>query len=579
MQKIIPGVIFALLLLIIAFTSMRQKNVTFDECDHLPAGYSYVAFGDFRLNPEHPPLVKALAGLPLRFMKAKAKADTNDPTWKNRQEWDFGLKFLYEWNDADRMLFWGRAPMVLLSLLIGLGIYCCAWELYGAKAGYAALALYLFSPDVLAHGQLVTTDLPVAGFLFIAVYTFYRALNRMTPWRVSLTGLAASCALISKFSGVLVFPMFALVGAVFIFTQTPITLALSRAESMHRKLSSLGSKCAAVAALIAATAVMGLVIIWAAYGFRYSVSPGPESSALNWQQFSTQPGIVVDTLQFVHSAHLLPEAYTYGFLFALKSSVQRKAFLLGERSETGWWYYFPITFLIKTPIPFLLLIALGFFCWRQYGAGLTAELMLLLPVGLYWLVVLSTNLNIGHRHLLPIYPFLIVFASKVARVFDALQPRWLAVACGVLLAWNALETVFIYPHFLSYFNEIAGGPSNGYRWLVDSNLDWGQDLKGLVKYEREHPDEQLFLSYFGNGSPEYYGLKARMLPSTPMGKREYARFNQVPSGAMVAVSATNLQCLYLTNREIPGIEQFMQRLRNLQPVANIGHSILIYRMP
>src|SRR5262249_18905668 len=221
--------------------------------------------------------------------------------------------------------------------------------------------------------------------------------------------------------------------------------------------------------------------------------------------------------------------------------------------------------------------ALGGILIRRYGAGMAAEAMLLIPVVLYWGVALTSHMNIGHRHLLPIYPFLIVFASKIGRVFDSLRPRLLVVIGVLLIGWNIWESAFIYPHYLAYFNQIAGGPSGGYRWLVDSNLDWGQDLKGLAKYMRAHPDEPFYFSYFGTGKPQYYGIQGHFLPCVPMKlDREYVGFDEVPSGALVAVSATNLQCVY---NDAPGIEPFMKRLRSLKPIAEIGYSIKIYRNP
>jgi hypothetical protein len=238
--------------------------------------------------------------------------------------------------------------------------------------------------------------------------------------------------------------------------------------------------------------------------------------------------------------------------------------------------------VVKTTLPLMLLIGLGFFLIRRYGAGLAGEAMLLLPAAFYYAVAVVSLLNIGHRHILAIYPFLIVFAAKVARAFDQLRARWLAVGCALLLAWNVKEALFIYPHFLAYFNQIAGGPANGYHWLVDSNLDWGQDLKGLAQYRLEHPGGDFYLCYFGNDSPKYRQINARLLPGWPIGVAEglpgYARFDQVPPGATVAVSATFLQT-DLFKGKYQGVTEFMGKLRQTKPIAHIGHSILIYRMP
>jgi hypothetical protein len=571
--------LFATLLLTLSLTSARQKSATFDEGLHIPAAYTYAAYGDFRLNPEHPPLVKLLSGLPL--LGLQPRVDLNDPDWRDVGELLFGWKFLYLWNDADRLIFWARVPVVLLSLLIGLGVWWCARDLFGWKAGCLALILYLFNPDLLAHGQLVTTDLAVAGFLFLAVYTFFRSLRRLSVGKVLLVCLAVGAALLSKFSGVLVFPMLALVGAAFAFSRTPVEVALPKLG--ERSLTSWQSKLVAAAALVLVTVLTSVVLIWACYGFRYQLSSDAEvARTVSRLPYAASFGPVNSIVEQVHLWQLLPQGYTYGFVTALESTRQRVAFLHGEHSTRGWWYYFLVTFLIKTTLPFLALIALAGCLIRRYRAKWEVEAILLLPMIFYWLVALTSNINIGHRHLLPTYPFLIVFVSRLANVFSAAQPRVLAVVCALLIAWNVGEVLWVYPHFLSYFNQIAGGPAGGYRWLVDSNLDWGQDLKGLAKYVKEHPTEPIYISYFGSANSGYYGLRAKWLPGyNPETKirQDIVPFGQVPSGAIVAVSATSLQGSYLSDRAFPGIEQFMARLRKLEPVAKIGYSILIYRIP
>lgn len=579
-----PLLAFTILFLALSLTSMLQKSATVDEVTHIPAGYTYLALGDFRLNPEHPPLVKLLTGLPLLWLKPRI--ETNDATWRGQSTMHalaFGAKFLYEWNDADRLIFWSRVPVVLLALLLGFGIFICARDLYGWKAGVVALALYLFYPDILAHGQLVTTDLGVSCFLFFSVYAFYRALRRLNVWNVLLTCLCVGLALITKFSGVLVFPMLALVGAAFAFSQTPVWRLLPQQASAEREISSRQGELLVAGALIVVAALSSLVLIWAAYGFRYQLSTDAAiERGLDWTFFAQKPGLLKSLLLTAASWKIVPEAYSYGFLYVLTAAGDRGAFLLGEVSPNGWWYYFLATFLVKTPIPLILLIVSGFFLIRRYGAGLAAEAMLLLPVGLYWAIALTSDLNIGHRHLLPIYPFLIVFASKVARVFEPPISWRLAVPCALLFVWLAVGTVRVYPHFLAYFNEIAGGPAGGYRWLVDSNLDWGQDLKGLARYRQAHPEEPFYLCYFGTASPAYYGIRAQHLPGhnlQTMRQRELARFDQVPPGALVAISASSLQFIRTWGKQFPGSAQFEQRLRSVQPIANVGYSILIYRMP
>lgn len=569
--------IFAALLLLLSLTGVRRKSATFDEGAHLPAGFSYLAYRDYRMNMEHPPLIKLLAGVPLLAMSAKA--DTSHAAWKTGDQFHFGEEFLYAWNDADRMLFWGRLPIVLLSVLFGVAVFFCAREWYGAKAGYAALLLYLCTPDLSAHGQLVTTDLGVAGFMFIAVYAFFRALRQLTPARFLLAAAAVGCAIATKFSGVLVFPMLAVIGILFAVSAVPIQVQFGK---LSRTLTDWKSKLGVVASVLAGSALLSFLLLWTCYGWRHSMTPDPKMSAgINWDRLGPSDSFVADAVRWGREAHLLPEAFAYGFLQTQESTATRSAFLMGEYSTEGWWYYFLVTFAVKTPIPLLLLIVLAAVFIKRFGAGWLAEATLLVPVAVYAVFALTSNLNIGHRHLLPIYPFLIVFAAKTVRALDFNRQRVLAAACALLLAWNVFEAAKTYPHFLSYFNQFAGGSANGYEWLVDSNLDWGQDLKALAQYRQAHPEEPFFLSYFGSARPEFYGIKGRFLPSFNPGnkRRTLEPFSAVQSGATVAVSATGLQCANIRNQDAPGVEQFMARLRNLQPIAVIGHSIFIYRMP
>lgn len=593
--------VFAVLFFSLALFSASRKSPTYDETAHIPAGYVSLTTRDFRLNPEHPPLVKMLSAVPLLFLHPQA--DFNDPNWKKIgsgnlgwrfiEEWFFGAKFLYKWNDAERLVFWARIPIILLSVLLGCFAGWWAWTAYGWKSGCLALLLYLTTPDLLAHSQLVTTDLGVACFLFIAVFGFYRALRSLTLGNLLLTCIGTACLLATKFSGPLVFPIFVVIAVIFAASDEksdapllPATWALRRAESFKAKLALAGIP-------VAASALCGLVFVWACYGFRYRISPEMGVSlSIDWIHYWAKDTLTGSVMQFFQSWHLLPEGYTLGWFDVADSVERRPAFLLGARSETGWWYYFLVSFLVKTPLPLLILIIAGFVFIKRYGANLAEEFVLLAPVVVYFFVALSGNINIGNRHILPVYPFLIVSASKMARVFDSWQAeekqadkraRWLAVACGLLIGWNVVELARVYPYDLAYFNQIAGGPAGGYKWLVDSNLDWGQDLKGLARYRQEHREEPFYLAYFGSASPAYYGIKARLLPSANIEEvrnpSDYARFEDVKPGSIVAVSATSLQCVFLDDQRAKGVEQFMERLKPLTPIATIGHSIFLYRIP
>ncbi len=609
----------------LAVDSLRRQSATFDEGAHLPAGYTALAWGDYRLNLEHPPLVKMLAAAPL--LALGPDASTDDDSWREGRQWKFGHRFLYRWNDADRLLFWGRLPVVLLGCLLALAVWAWTRRHWGSGAAGGALLLAVLSPDLLAHGQLVTTDVGFTLFFFLSVVAFERLTACATWGRLALASVALGAAFATKFSAVVLVPVLVMLGLVVAFVPLPVEVGVGggRGASRRRRsegrpfgcswvmwprrvrgsaapaLSSdrLGAGRSAPPPRVSPTAswtvaargaklawagiflvVMGmgaLAAVWAVYRFRFGISPDPAASALlDWGLVTPSDGVVGTMAGFLREHRLVPEGYLFGFLQVLRLSAERPAFLMGELSRTGWWYYFLVTFALKTPLPLLLLAgaalvdAVRRVRQRDWGA-LRLELFLWLPIGIYWLVTLSRNLNIGHRHLLPIYPFLFVGSGRAAAWLW--RRRMVRPVLAVLGLWYAGSALWIHPHHLAYFNELAGGPGNGYRLLVDSNLDWGQDLKNLGSYLEREGISRVRLSYFGTADPRYYRIPGSLLPGhvlpAPPGV-----VRRVEPGDVVAVSATNLQGVYLDD---PRLLPLMAELRRREPFAQVGYSILLYR--
>ena len=554
----------------LAVTSMRVKSATFDEAAHLPAGYTYLKLADHRLNPEHPPLVKALAAAPLLLMDVTLRPD--DEAWALRRQWEFGRRFLYRWNDADRLLFWGRLPIVGLGMLLGAAVFFRAGRDWGLPAAALALLLCVLSPDVLAHGQIVTTDVGAAVFIFLSVVAFERLIDRATAGRLLLAGIAVGAAFATKYSTLVILPILAVLAVVAVVSPDPMRRAWSR--DAVREVAGRGPRLAHVAVLLAAILAIALVVVWASYGFAVSLSPDPAiEAAFDWQRVGGRVGLVDAAVSLARRVHLLPEGYAFGFLRFFRHSEARPTFLWGRLSDHNLWYYFPVTFALKTPLALIALIVLSVATLRHHAETWRTELFLWLPVVVYFGMACALGLNIGHRHLLPIYPFLFVIAGRCATLAAVRFPGILSSTSVLLLtAWYAGSVARAHPHYLAYFNELAGGPEGGYRYLVDSNLDWGQDLRGVKPWMDASGVSRVKLSYFGTADPAYYRIPCELLPGQMLPPpRDVVR--EVRPGDVIAVSATNLQGVYLQPDDRP----LMERLRAMKPVATIGHSIRIYR--
>jgi Dolichyl-phosphate-mannose-protein mannosyltransferase len=556
----------------LAVSSLRQSAATYDEGAHLPAGYSYLVTGDHRLNPEHPPLVKLLAAAPLLWLRG-VSFDAADEAWAAGRQWELGKRFLYRWNDADRLLFWGRLPMVALGAGLCAGVFLWSRARFGLASAALAGLLAILSPDVLAHGRLVTTDVAMALFYFLSVVSFEALLRRGTWLRLGLAGLAAAAAASSKFSAPVLLPVLASLALLTVASPEPMTIAFGSTE---RKLDRGWPRAKAAALLLLAIGLVAWLGLWAAYGFVRPLSSDPvvRAELLAGTLHDEGETPVARAALAAERWGLLPEAYVRGFLFTYRHGESRPTFLLGRLSDRGFPEFFLVTFALKTPLPLILLLALSLaVTWDRTRWSVDAFLWL--PVAGYLLLTQARGLNIGHRHLLPIYPFLFVAASRVAaRAWPGAGAgrRPLQIAVLALAAWYAVGTLRVHPHYLAYFNEIAGGPGGGYHCLVDSSLDWGQDLKGLRPWLEARGVSRVKLSYFGSADPAYYGLDAAMLPGT-MSPPLARPTREIHPGDILAVSATNLEGVYLE----PEDRRLMERIRGLIPLGDVGHSILIFR--
>lgn len=513
--------VVAAALLVAAFLPavfMREKSVTSDEVAHLPAGYSYLATGRIVLNPMHPPLLKELAALPLLALGARIPAgapDLREPLPVTAQ-WEFGEKFLLS-QDADRLLFWGRMPIVLLSVALAVVVARWSADLWGPAGGLLALALYVFDPTITAHAELVTTDV---GMAFFATW-FFDLLRRWRRapcfGRLVGAGIVLGCALGSKFSAVIVVPMAA---------------ALLLVVGVDRGRRNPLSLAVALAAMVALAAL----VLWAIY------------------LFPLDPFFYVHGLAWVNGDH----------------NPRALHMLLGELKPGGWPHYLSVAWLLKTPIPELLLLAGAIALFARGGRTDWREEAFVIVPALGFFAANSLLADpIGVRYLIPCLPFFFIFTARLAAaVRGASRP---AVAALVLLVvWDGAEYAAIAPDHLSYFNELAGGPSGGLRWLDDSNVDWGQGLIQLRRWLDRHPLPRYRLCYFGSFEPRYYGIEGAEIPMDALASP--------PPGETLILSANCVARVraWLARDHDDGPENW---LAHATPQAVVGHAYYVYRAP
>jgi cytochrome c-type biogenesis protein CcmH/NrfG len=534
------------------------NSATWDEPMHLTAGYAALARGDFRVDPSHPPLLRMWAALPLLIGDAEIDIDTRPIDGSAPSNWlgdayRFAHRFMYIDNDADRMLARGRTMVVLLGVALGAVLFAWARAWFGVVPAAVVMLLFALAPNLLAHGGLVTTDFGVTVFVFAAIYFLWRACERPTALTIAAAACCAALALISKFSAVLLAPIVLML----------LALAVARRVVAFRM----------AAAIAAAMIVVAIATIWAAYGFRYL-----PSDTAGWAfDFTTPPAgsggsIAGEVAGWIDRYRLLPNAYTQGFVYAQSSSQQMPSFLAGQRSADGWWYYFPLAFLIKTPLALLLLSAAGLLAAladvRRVGAWRLA--VLFVPAAVFLGAAMASGINLGLRHVLPIYPFVLLVAGAGIQHILATRGRWAPLVLATALAATGLELARAYPTPLAFFNLAVGGPANGYRYLADSNVDWGADLKRLDAWMDRNRVTHVNLAYFGQADPRYYGIDATHLPGAPGFATDAIARPRLPG--YVALSATLMHGVYSP----PEWQLFYEPFRDLEPAAVLGHALRIY---
>ena len=562
--SVVAGVATFILLFAIHLALTSHANtITWDEPDHIYSGYMSWK-GDFGLNPEHPPLVKLVATLPLLNMQL------NVPQLQDRpyrlQAVLGGRDFIFK-NDADKLVFRAQMAAAIFTLLLLVFVFLTAQEMFGTTAGFIALGLLVFDPTLLAHGALVTTDAIQACFLLASIYAFYRYVKAPSVGGLAITGLAVGLALASKHSSVLVFPMLVILAGIEVFR---------RGSADKGSQLSIGKRGARLGAALLIIGLVSVGILWATYGFRYSargnrlrLNPSMEAQ-LNQVPNRTEARVLGEFSRL----HLLPESYIYGFAHVLFSAKSFNSYVFGKAYPHAVWFYFPAAMLVKSSLTFLILLVISIWVIASGRLQKRRELaFLLIPSLIYLAASMIGGMNIGIRHILLVYIFLAILIAGATSVLVKSRRHWL-YALLLLLLFQAISVTRTFPNYIGYANEAFGGPKNVWRYVSDSSADWAQQLHAVKRYTDERNIHQCWFVYFGTGviDYDYYKIPCKLLPTVEsiwLGTLSDA----TPAiDGPVLISAVDLTGFEFGPPPLNPYEQF----KTLTPVDVIDSSVFVY---
>jgi hypothetical protein len=555
---VIVVILFGLFALQLWVHATRTSATVFEPM-HILAGYLHWC-GDFGFNPEHPPLSKMLATAPLIGKDlVKPPWDCGSKFTPNADSYLFGNLFLVQ-NGVDKLLIPTRLVPALMSLLLALLVFVAANEMFGRWAAVTALTLLVFEPNLIAHGTLVTPDMPVAAGFFAAVYALYRYVKSPTMLRLLTSGLAVGLTLTAKHSGLLIVPIFVLL------LLGEALLSPPRSFEQPR----FAKRCLRQMAACAGMSFIGFVLLWAAYGFRYHALPNATTNTVPIEnRLARSPFARV--IGLINQSRILPESYIYGLADTLASG--RPNFIFDRFYPTGTWFYFPLAFVVKTSVALLVLLAVGLLTLALYRERRREMLFLLLPAVVYFAVCLLSSFNNGVRHLLPVYPFFIVTAAAGicfwSRKYQAV--KYIVI---VLLLFHAAASARAAPNYIAFANDFWGGTNNSYRIFRDSNVEAQQNLKLVAGYIAGEDVHDCWFAAYGSADLARAYQPCFMMP-TLLG---FWYTVNVLEPVIEPVPPIIEGTVFLSVKVLPpsGGAEYLPITRTT-PLAQIGGSVFVYR--
>lgn len=566
---------------IIMFTSSWNDSATFDEIAHIPAGYSYLTQQDYRINPEHPPLVKDLSAVPLLFLNLNFP--TNVPEWSeliNGMQWDMGKIFLYKaGNNTDKILHYSRFPIMLIAILFGYILFAWTRKLYGNSVALLTLTFYALSPTIIAHSRYVTTDIGAAFGFFISLATFVNFLNNQTKKNLIIAGVVFGIAQLMKFSIMLLAPIF-----VILIILWAIIENYGNLKNIFKKSFELGGKLILIG-------IISLMVVWPVYEFHILNYP-MERQINDIENTITNP----DAKIFKEGLVLLSKneitrplgEYFFGITMVLKRAIGgNNAYFMNTVASRATPWYFPVLYATKEQLAFHLLTLIGIIFavlnivkikekgivptinWMKNNFAIVAMIVFIF---IYLLQSITGNLNIGIRHVLPTLPFIyLLVARQIIMWMEKYDIKKYLLIAGLLL-WMLISIIFTAPYFLSYYNILGGGTFNGYKIATDSNYDWGQDMYRLKDFVEKNNIDKIAIDYFGGGNPSItFGDKYEIWWSSKGPLPENIKWLAVSANTITGAQATPVRGFILEEKDT------YSWLKGVKPYARAGSSIFIYK--
>ncbi len=540
-----------------------HTSATFDEPIHTLAGHQYWHCGDYGINPEHPPLLKLLAASSFNFRASliQSRADCGTRLVPKPEADGLGGEFLTE-NGVDSIMIPARLSAALLSLLLAALVFLATREMFGSWEALTALAILAFEPNLIAHGALVTTDMALTATAFGAVYAVYRYAKNPTWARFVVVGLALGSMLGAKHSAV-------------IFVGILFAIFLADALFYRQSEISLPKTIVRRVAAIVGFFFIGFVLLWGLYGFRYNALPNASGNLVSVEDYIATNGrpemIESTTAKIVVTAnklHVFPESYILG-LADIVAAGSRNVTIFDKDYPTGQWFYFPVGFIVKSSVALLLLLPLGLIFTFVEKEKRREMLFILAPPLIFFAFALTSKLNIGVRHILPVYGFFIV-AAAVGAIWISRKFHVFRYVLFALLLFHAVTAIRTAPNYIAFANDIFGGVNNSYRVFRDSSSEWGQNYKLIDEYARREKVSDCWFAGIGNLEVMRVSQPCRIMPDRLL-RGMSSQINEiVPS----VVEGT----IFVSVNNLPpkgGAEYAI--FTQTDPIAQIGGTIFVYR--